>query len=186
LAAPCPGNCLNANSPTAWFSFVVSKQTWPLRTPTRVWLMCRVPNFSSSQVKGKPRELVLCTAGPGVRAGGHLPAERAQPGAGGGQDRRPTQRVGPAPCHHHGHRHRQGPAREGSHLASSVGLNDAAACAAEGSFAVIKSITGGLQRRPVASTARVSFLVERRKLPCALEHLLINQIYTEFFLRGTR
>lgn len=46
---------------------------------------------------------------------------------------------------------------------------------------------GGLQRTPVALTAQVSLLVvKQQNLPCALEHLLIKQNYTEFFWRRTR
>lgn len=45
----------------------------PTRTTTRAWRTCKVPNFSSSQVKGRPRDPLLCTAGPCVGAKGHLP-----------------------------------------------------------------------------------------------------------------
>lgn len=43
--------------------------------------MSSITDFSSSQVKGKPRELVLCRARPCVRAKGHLSAHQgtAQP-----------------------------------------------------------------------------------------------------------
>lgn len=45
-----------------------------------------------------------------------------------------------APCHCHGDRLRQGLVWEGSHLVSRTGLNYTPAPAAEGSFAVIRSI----------------------------------------------
>lgn len=73
LAALCPGNHLNANSPTARFGGVISKRTWPHRDNNKGLATCKVPNFSSSQVKGRPRDPLLCTAGPCVRAKGHLP-----------------------------------------------------------------------------------------------------------------
>lgn len=64
-------------------------------------------------------------------------------------------------------------------------MNYTAACAAEGSFAVIRSImwAHGRTSKDAGSLGGTSLLlaVKRQKLPCAREHLLINQNYTEFF-----
>lgn len=67
-------------------------------------------------------------------------------------------------------------------------MNYTAACAAEGSFAVIRSImrAHGRTSKDAGSLGGTSLLlaVKRQKIPCACEHLLINQNYTEFFFLG--
>ena len=55
LAAVCPGNHLNANSLTAWFGFVVSKQTWPHRDNNKGLADVQGPKFQLLSGQGEAK-----------------------------------------------------------------------------------------------------------------------------------
>lgn len=55
LAALCPGNHLNANSPTARFGGVISKRTWPHRDNNKGLADVQGPKFQLLSGQGEAK-----------------------------------------------------------------------------------------------------------------------------------
>lgn len=180
-ASACPGNCLNGNSLIIWFCSLETSQALP--TPCRCSMH---PQSNKGSAAGQGPKFCLISGqfearrhgtwpAQSLRARGHLsapPGPGLSPTAGLGPRSAPTRGTCSLPPH----------GDLGGPILSSSGLNYTAACSAEGSFAVIRSMMwaqGGTSKHTGSRSLKKSG--QRAKIRKSPQASLKPELYRNLF-----